>query len=133
MSPREESLTIRMRIFDDNYNNSEKQFRQWEEEGIWKTKWTKGDKIFSNNSNGGLRSIGSIFAQQVKNAFPYHFNEFPPDENEVRRYVAEKDLNVDVDRFFDHYYSTGWCNKKGRRLDGWHFALYHCEKTGEWL
>jgi len=90
-------------------------------------------QVFSNNSNGGLRSIGSIFAQQVKSAFPYHFNEFPPDENEVRRYVAEKDLNVDVDRFFDHYYSTVWCNKKGRRLDGWHFALYHCEKTGEWL
>ena len=90
-------------------------------------------QVFSNYSNGGLRSIGSIFAQQMKNALPYHFNEFPPDENEVRRYVAEKDMDIDLDRFFDHYYSTGWCDKKGRRLDGWHFALSRLANHGEWL
>ena len=64
-------------------------------------------QVFSNYLNGGLRSIGSIFAQQMKHALPYHFNEFPPNENEVRRYVAEKDMDIDLDRFFDHYYSTG--------------------------
>ena len=88
---------------------------------------------FSNNASGGLQSIGGIIARQMKAVLPYHFDEFPPDENEVRRYITEKDMKIDVDRFFDHYYGTGWCDRKGRRLDGWHFALHCCEKKGEWL
>ena len=47
--------------------------------------------------------------------------------------MAEKDMDIDLDRFFDHYYSTGWCDKKGRRLDGWHFALSRLANHGEWL
>ena len=47
--------------------------------------------------------------------------------------MAEKDLNVDVDRFFDHYNANGWCDKKGRRLDGWQFALSRLANHGEWL
>jgi len=90
-------------------------------------------KHFSNNHSGGLQSIASILARQMKPSLPYHFDEFPPDEDEVKRYVAEKELNVDVDRFLDHYYKTSWCQKNGKHLDGWHFALCHCEKKGEWL
>ena len=90
-------------------------------------------KHFSNNSSGGLQSIGGIIARQMKAVLPYHFDEFPPDENEVRRYITEKDMKIDVDRFYDHYYKTGWCQQNGKHLDGWHFALCHCEKKGEWL
>ena len=88
---------------------------------------------FSNNSNGGLHSIGSVFARQIKSVMPYHFDQLPPDEDEVRRYVTEKELTVDLERFFDHYYSTGWCDQKGRRIDGWHFALSRLANYGEWL
>lgn len=88
---------------------------------------------FSNNSNGGLHSIGSVFARQIKSVMPYHFDQLPPDEDEVRRYVTEKELTVDLDRFFDHYYSTSWCDQKGRRIDGWHFALSRLANYGEWL
>ncbi len=62
---------------------------------------------FSNTSNGGLHSIGSVFARQIKSVMPYHFDQLPPDEDEVRRYVMEKELTVDLERFFDHYYHTG--------------------------
>lgn len=88
---------------------------------------------FQNTSSGELRSIGSVFARQIKSVMPYHFDQLPPDEDEVRRYVIEKELTVDLDRFFDHYYSTGWCDLKGRPLDGWHFALCHIHKIGEYL
>ena len=88
---------------------------------------------FQNTSSGELRSIGSVFARQIKSVMPYHFDQLPPDEDEVRRYVMEKELTVDLDRFFDHYYSTGWCDQKGRRIGGWHFALCHIHKTGEYL
>ena len=88
---------------------------------------------FSNNSNGGLHSIGSVFARQIKSVMPYHFDQLPPDEDEVRRYITEKELTVDLDRFFDHYYSTGWCVQKGRWIDGWHFALSRLANYGEWL
>ena len=88
---------------------------------------------FQNISSGELRSIGSVFARQIKSVMPYHFDQLPPDEDEVRRYVTEKELTVDLDRFFDHYYSTGWCDQKGRRIGGWHFALNKLAKQGEWL
>lgn len=88
---------------------------------------------FSNNSTDGLRPIGSIFAQQIRSAMPYHFEQFPPDEGEVNRYVAEKELTVDLDQFYDHYQANGWCDLKGRRLAGWHFALCKVSKDGEWL
>ena len=64
---------------------------------------------------------------------PYHFEQFPPDEGEVNRYVAEKELTVDLDQFYDHYQANGWCDLKGRRLAGWHFALCKVSKDGEWL
>ena len=88
---------------------------------------------FQNTSSGELRSIGSVFARQIKSVMPYHFDQLPPDEDEVRRYVTEKELTVNLDRFFDHYYSTGWCDQKGRRIGGWHFALCHIHKIGEYL
>lgn len=88
---------------------------------------------FQNTSSGELRSIGSVFARQIKSVMPYHFDQLPPDEDEVRRYVMEKELTVDLDRFFDHYYAHGWCDQKGRRIGGWHFALCHTHKTGEYL
>ena len=88
---------------------------------------------FQNTSSGELRSIGSVFARQIKSVMPYHFDQLPPDEDEVRRYITEKELTVDLDRFFDHYYSTGWCDQKGRRIDGWHFALSRLANYGEWL
>ena len=43
------------------------------------------------------------------------------------------DMDIDLDRFFDHYYSTGWYDKKGRRIDSWHFALSRLANHGEWL
>lgn len=27
--------------------------------------------------------------------------------------MTEKELTVDVERFIDHYYHTGWCDQKG--------------------
>ena len=83
---------------------------------------------------GEFVSLGAIFARQMEPpAKKYHFNTFPPDRAEVEMYIKEKALEVNLDHFFEHYERHDWCNRKYRKLDGWHFALHHLAKTGTYM
>lgn len=87
-------------------------------------------------TGGGLVGFGDVLARQglgVGTKFKYHFTQFPPDWQEVERYVAEKNIHINLEGFYSYYESTGWCERNGKKLDGWHFALCHTHKTGEYL
>ena len=89
---------------------------------------------FSDPDNGGFVSLGAIFARQMKPpAKKYHFKQFPPDRSEVELYVKNNNMDIDLDHFFEHYERTDWCNQKGKKLGGWHFALHHLAKTGTYI
>ena len=61
------------------------------------------------------------------------FNTFPPDRAEVEMYIREKSLEVNPEHFFDYYERHDWCDRKYRKLDGWHFALHELVKTGMYM
>lgn len=42
-----------------------------------------------------------------------------PTRDEVRRFVTEKRLHVDADRFFDVNEQRGWTTKEGKPVDDW--------------
>ncbi len=89
---------------------------------------------FSDPDNGGFVSLGAIFARQTEPPpLKYHFKQFPPDRSEVELYVKNNNMDIDVDHFFEHYERTDWCNQKGKKLGGWHFALHHLAKTGTYI
>lgn len=89
---------------------------------------------FSDPDNGGFVSLGAIFARQMEPpAKKYHFKQFPPDRAEVEMYIKEKALEVNPEHFFDYYERHDWCDRKYRKLDGWHFALHHLAKTGTYI
>ena len=83
---------------------------------------------------GEFVSLGAIFARQPEPpAKKYHFNTFPPDRAEVEMYIREKALEVNPEHFFAYYERHDWCNRKYRKLDGWHFALHEIIKTGMYM
>ncbi len=87
-------------------------------------------------TGGGLVGLGDVLARQgleVGAKFKYHFTQLPPDWQKVERYVAEKNIHINLEGFYSYYESTGWCERNGKKLDGWHFALCHTHKTGEYL
>ena len=89
---------------------------------------------FSDPNNGGFVSLGAIFARQMEPpAKKYHFNTFPPDRAEVEMYIREKALEVNPEHFFDYYERHDWCDRKYRKLDGWHFALHHLARNGTYI
>ena len=87
-------------------------------------------------TGGGLVGLGDVLARQglgVGAKFKYHFTQLPPDWQEVERYVAEKNIHINLEGFYSYYEANGWCERSGKKLDGWHFALCHTHKTGEYL
>ena len=89
---------------------------------------------FSDPDNGGFVSLGAIFARQMEPpAKKYHFNTFPPDRAEVEMYVKNNNMDIDLDHFFEHYERTDWCNQKGKKLGGWHFALHRLVDQGIYI
>ena len=54
----------------------------------------------------------------------------PPARDDVRAYIAEKGLNVDVERFFDYYDSNGW--KVGNtKMKDWKATLRNWNRRNE--
>lgn len=88
---------------------------------------------FSDPDNGGFVSLGFCAQQIIPREPKFHFKQFPPDRAEVELYVKKKNLDVNLDHFFEHYERTGWCDRKYRKLDGWHFALHEIIKTGMYM
>ena len=89
---------------------------------------------FSDPDNGGFVSLGAIFARQMEPPpLKYHFKQFPPDRSEVELYVKNNNMDIDVDHFFEHYERTDWCNQKGKKLGGWHFALHRLVDQGIYI
>ena len=96
-----------------------------------------GREIFEQKrTGGGLVGLGDVLARQGLGAgakFKYHFTQLPPDWTELERYVAEKNIHINLEGFYSYYESNGWCERSGKKLDGWHFALCYAHKTGEYL
>lgn len=89
---------------------------------------------FSDPDNGGFVSLGAIFARQMEPPpLKYHFKQFPPDRSEVELYVKNNNMDIDLDHFFEHYERTDWCNQKGKKLGGWHFALHRLVDQGIYI
>lgn len=85
-------------------------------------------------TKGEFVSLGTIFARQPEPpAKKYHFNTFPPDRAEVEMYIREKALDVNPEHFFDYYERHDWCDQKGKKLGGRHFALHELAKTGMYM
>lgn len=90
---------------------------------------------FSSTGTDTFHSLGEIWARQkgVGAQLPYHFDQFPPDRAEVELYVRKNNMDINIDNFYKHYEDNCWCDLKGRKLDGWHFALNRMSKKGEYL
>lgn len=80
-------------------------------------------------------NVGKVNRQglRVGAKFKYHFTQLPPNWQEVERYVAEKNIHINLEGIYSYYEANGWCERSGKKLDGWHFALCHTHKTGKYL
>ena len=47
----------------------------------------------------------------------------PPTLEEIRNYVAERNSNVDPDRFYDYYTTAGWIDANGNQVRNWKAKL----------
>lgn len=47
----------------------------------------------------------------------------PPTLEEVKNYVAERNSNVDANRFYDYYTATGWVDVNGNKVRNWKAKL----------
>ena len=89
---------------------------------------------FSDPDNGEFVSLGAIFARQPEPPpLKYHFKQFPSDQSEVELYIKNNHIGIDLNNFFEHYEKTGWCNQKGKKLGGWHFALHRLVDEGIYI
>ena len=88
---------------------------------------------FSDPDNGGFVSLGFCAQQIIPRKPKFHFKQFPPDRAEVELYVKNNHMDIDLDHFFEHYERTDWCNQKGKKLGGWHFALHRLVDQGIYI
>ena len=42
-----------------------------------------------------------------------------PDIEEIAKYIADKSLNVDANKFFNYFETSGWVDSKGNKVKNW--------------
>ena len=71
---------------------------------------SKRKQMLANDSN----SSNKIKEKKINN------NIFiPPTLDEIKKYIQEKNLNVDAQRFFDYYNEGGWKDRDGKQIKNW--------------
>ena len=74
----------------------------------------------NENANQNVNANGNV--KQITERFT------PPTHAQVTDYIAEKDLQIDAERFLDYYTANGWMVGKNKMKD-WKAALRHWARS----
>lgn len=78
------------------------------------------------NNNNNITPIlpdGSMSPQPPKKNF------VKPTIEEIRAFIAEKNLTIDAEKFYYYYEAQGWYCSKGNKMKSWQAACFNWQKS----
>ena len=92
------------------------------------TNWQPNDNQLATQVRLGKDRLGKVSIDDSESQTKKRF--VPPTLEEVQAYCAERNNNVDPQRFIDHYTSNGWMVGKNKMKD-WKAAIRTWERTAK--